>query len=70
MLIPKDNASDLYEVDAEVKEAIRFIPVEDLAQVLGHALVRPARKSEAAAHAAARVLPVEKPAAKEPAAVM
>ena len=28
VLIPRDNASDLYEVDAEVKEKVRFIPVE------------------------------------------
>uniref|UniRef100_UPI00402800AE S16 family serine protease n=1 Tax=Gemmiger formicilis TaxID=745368 RepID=UPI00402800AE len=27
VLIPRDNASDLYEVDAEVKEKVRFIPV-------------------------------------------
>ena len=26
VLIPRDNASDLYEVDAEVKEKVRFIP--------------------------------------------
>ena len=25
--IPKENATDLYEVDAEVKEKIHFIPV-------------------------------------------
>ena len=26
VLIPRDNASDLYEVDAEVKEKVRFHP--------------------------------------------
>ena len=41
VLIPKDNAVDLYEVDAEVKEKIRFIPVEQLSQVLKHALIMP-----------------------------
>ena len=27
VLIPRDNESDLYEVDAEVKEKVHFIPV-------------------------------------------
>lgn len=39
VLIPKDNAPDLYDVDREVKESIRFVPVADLAQVLKNALV-------------------------------
>ena len=43
VLIPRDNASDLYEVDAEVKEKVRFIPVGTLSEVLKHALVRPGR---------------------------
>ena len=30
MLIPRDNESDLYEVDAEVKERVHFIPVGSL----------------------------------------
>ena len=30
VLIPKDNVSDLYEVDAEVKEKVQFIPVANL----------------------------------------
>ena len=30
VLIPRDNESDLYEVDAEVKEKIHFIPVSSL----------------------------------------
>ena len=47
VLIPKENATDLYEVDAEVKEKIHFIPVERLSQVLKHALIMPG-------HAAAR----------------
>lgn len=41
VLIPRDNASDLYEVDAEVKEKVRFIPVGTLSEVLKHALVLP-----------------------------
>ena len=47
VLIPKENSTDLYEVDAEVKEKIHFIPVERLSQVLKHALIMPG-------HAAAR----------------
>ena len=43
VLIPRDNESDLYEVDAEVKEKIHFIPVSSLSEVLKHALVRPGR---------------------------
>ena len=50
VLIPKDNASDLYEVDAEVKEKVRFIPVGNLSEVLKHALVRPGRTPARAAH--------------------
>ena len=45
VLIPKDNESDLYEVDEEVKKTIRFLPVSDLAQVLKAALIRPAHKA-------------------------
>ena len=45
VLIPKDNESDLYEVDEEVKKSIRFLPVSDLAQVLKAALIRPAHKA-------------------------
>ena len=41
VLIPKDNESDLYEVDQEVKDAVRFVPMTDLSQVLKEALVKP-----------------------------
>jgi ATP-dependent Lon protease len=43
VLIPHDNESDLYDVDAEVKQAIRFVPVSSLTQVLNTALIRPRR---------------------------
>lgn len=39
VLIPKNNAPDLYEVDEEVKKKIRFVPVSSLEQVLKQALV-------------------------------
>ncbi|MCI2046705.1 MAG: endopeptidase La [Faecalibacterium sp.] len=41
VLIPKDNESDLYDVDAEVKQAIRFVPVSNVCQVLNRALLKP-----------------------------
>ncbi|HJA24755.1 MAG TPA: endopeptidase La [Candidatus Fournierella merdigallinarum] len=41
VLIPQANVSDLYEVDDEVKNAIRFVPVSHLEQVLSHALLTP-----------------------------
>ena len=72
VLIPKDNAVDLYEVDAEVKEKIRFIPVEQLAQVLKHALIMPGQTASRTAPAvpqATSLIAGEK-APKEPAAVM
>lgn len=39
ILIPKDNVSDLFEVDPVVKEAIHFIPAEKIDTVLRTALV-------------------------------
>ena len=75
VLIPKDNASDLYEVDAEVKEKVRFIPVGTLSEVLKHALVRSGRTPARAAHGvpqATSLIANENPAEghKEPTAVM
>ena len=40
VLIPQENASDLYEVDPVVKEKVTFIPVSRLDQVLDLALLR------------------------------
>ena len=73
VLIPKENATDLYEVDAEVKEKIHFIPVERLSQVLKHALIIPGHAAARSAHAmpqATNLIASEKPAAKDPATVM
>ena len=75
VLIPRDNASDLYEVDAEVKEKVRFIPVGTLSEVLKHALVRPGRTPAHAVRGvpqATSLIANDKPAEghKEPAAVM
>ena len=73
VLIPKENATDLYEVDAEVKEKIHFIPVERLSQVLKHALIMPGHAAARSAHAmpqATNLIAGEKTAAKDPATVM
>ena len=73
VLIPKENATDLYEVDAEVKEKIHFIPVERLSQVLKHALIMPGHAAARSPHAmpqATNLIAGEKPAAKDPATVM
>ena len=73
VLIPKENATDLYEVDAEVKEKIHFIPVERLSQVLKHALIMPGHAASRSTHAmpqATNLIAGEKPAAKDPATVM
>ena len=71
-LIPEANKPDLYEVDEEVKNAVKFIPVSDLSQVLKHALILPAAS---AAHKrtmpqATQLIATEQSTAKEPAAVM
>ena len=73
VLIPKENTSDLYEVDAEVKEKIHFIPVERLSQVLKHALIMPGHAAARSTHAmpqATNLIAGDKPAAKDPATVM
>ena len=73
VLIPKENATDLYEVDAEVKEKNHFIPVERLSQVLKHALIMPGHAAARSAHAmpqATNLIAGEKPVAKDPATVM
>ena len=73
VLIPKDNESDLYEVDEEVKKNIRFVPVGDLSQVLKAALIRPAAATPRASVTvppATQLIATDTSAAKEPATVM
>ena len=43
VIIPYDNISDLEEVDAAVKEAITFMPVKHVSEVLDIVLVRSAQ---------------------------
>ena len=58
VLIPKDNLSDLYEVDDEVKKNIEFLPMQSLSQVLAAALLKP--KTVSAGHPRTRkVKPAE-----------
>ena len=52
VLIPKDNLSDLYEVDDEVKKNIEFLPMSNLSQVLAAALLKP--KTVSAGHPRAK----------------
>lgn len=59
VLIPKDNASDLYEVDPEVKKSVRFVPVGSLQQVLRHALLQPAQPPQQPGRKKAAPPPVE-----------
>lgn len=40
VIIPEDNKVDLYEVDPVVKEAVEFVPVSSIEQVLEVALVK------------------------------
>ena len=40
IVIPKMNVRDLDDIPEEVREGIRFVPVEDMSQVLKEALVR------------------------------
>lgn len=46
VLIPKDNESDLYDVDDEVKKHIQFLPMTNLTQVLKEALQWPHTSAE------------------------
>ncbi len=73
VLIPQDNVSDLYEVDAEVKQKIRFVPVEHLSQVLKQALILPGHPAARTTHTvpqATSLIANDKTKEKEPATVM
>lgn len=45
VLIPKDNQSDLYDVDEQVKKNVRFVPVSNLKQVLKQSILWPQKKA-------------------------
>ena len=71
VLIPKDNVSDLYEVDDEVKKNLQFLPMSNLAQVLNAALLKPktvsarhshpSKKAKKPVDAASQPKPAEQP---------
>ena len=67
VLIPKDNESDLYEVDDEVKKNLTFLPMQSLTQVLNAALLKPNAAKSAAGRTHAKKKAAEKhiPAAAE-----
>ena len=41
VIIPKDNEKDLEEIDQTVRNALQFIPVDHVDQVLANALEHP-----------------------------
>jgi len=46
ILIPKDNMRDIAEIDGTVAEAVEFVPVSSIAEVLNLALLRAAETKE------------------------
>lgn len=46
VLIPKENVSDLSEIDPIVAEAVEFLPVTEVSQVLAEAITHPHSSSE------------------------
>ncbi len=61
VLIPKDNVSDLYDVDQEVKDHVEFVPVATLDEAFAVSMA-PVRGAKAAGPAAKRT--VNKPTAR------
>ena len=68
VFIPKDNESDLYEVDELVKKSIRFVPVRDLQQVLKQAILWPETPKQV--HKSTPDPTIEPPATTIPGALM
>ncbi len=62
VLIPKDNVSDLYHVDDEVKKNIEFLPMSNLDEVLAIALLdAPKKKAATAKNKKTMPVPAVKP---------
>ncbi len=50
MIVPKLNEIDLDDIPERVREEMEFIPVEDVSEVLAHALMpKPVDKAESVA---------------------
>jgi len=63
--IPKDNVPDIEEIDAKVKENIKFVPAEDISTVLETALVLPNCSVNGKSEKELPKKRVEKPVAKK-----
>jgi predicted ATP-dependent protease len=48
IIIPRRNEPDLDDIPAELREELRFIPVDTMSEVLEHALTPPSQASEIA----------------------
>ncbi|MGM9596511.1 MAG: endopeptidase La [Eubacteriales bacterium] len=57
VLIPKANVGDLDEIDPEARAALEFIPVSNVKEVLGNALVRPMPAVEPAKNVIGATIP-------------
>ncbi|MCF0246866.1 MAG: endopeptidase La, partial [Ileibacterium sp.] len=53
ILIPKGNEKDLDDIPQEVKDAVKFIPVSTVEEVLANALTQPLKPKEKKEHEAA-----------------
>ena len=58
VLIPHENLPDLREIDKVVAEALEFVPVTDVAEVLSRALVLPKEAEAVEEEPRAQVRPV------------
>ena len=65
VILPEENRKDLFEVPAEVKDALRIVFVRDAMCVLAEALVR----MPGGAEAGAEMLPLHAPAHGRPGAI-
>jgi len=70
VIIPKENESDLYEIDSVVKESINFIPVETIDEVLEIAMTLDKTYEKPQPEKAARTKKSNKAAETKPAAVV
>ena len=66
VIIPKENQRDLAEIDPVVRQALHFIPVETIDEVLPEALCRPAPKEEKREEIITAFVPVEQPVQDAP----
>ena len=58
VLIPEENAKDLADIPASVKNALEIVPVSRMQEVLEHALVRQPEPTEWVEEPASRAAPL------------